>query len=168
MSMVDGTASPVRLLLVEDEPANRALVRAIVARASTRGIGDFDLVEAEDLVTARRLVASERFRAILLDVRLPDGSGLDLVPELTDGDDRPWVVVMSASVHIDEQVRAIGAGADLFVGKPIEPSELLEILGRAAGAAPARGSGSGPSITESEAHADPVEAGRSDESVVQR
>jgi FixJ family two-component response regulator len=39
-------------------------------------------------------------------------------------------------VHIDEQVRAMGAGADLFVGKPIETSELLEILGRAARAAP--------------------------------
>jgi DNA-binding response OmpR family regulator len=134
--MLGEIASPARLLLVEDEPANRALVRAIVARATARGLAEFDLVEAENLESARRLVASGPFKAILLDVRLPDGSGLDLVPELTDGADRPWVVVMSASVHIDEQVRARGAGADIFVGKPIETGDLLSILGRVASAGP--------------------------------
>ena len=136
MNSLEGMTSPARLLLVEDEPANRALVRAIVARATTRGVAEFDLSEAEDLESARRLVASGPYKAILLDVRLPDGSGLDLVPELIGGADRPWVVVMSASVHIDEQVRAKGAGADLFVGKPIETANLLSILGRVASAGP--------------------------------
>ena len=125
-------AAPVRLLLVEDEPANRALVRAIVARAATRGVADFELIEAEDLESARRILTAGRFRAVLLDVRLPDGSGLELLPALRDGADRPWIVVVSASVHIDEQVRAIGGGADLFMGKPIETAEFLEVLARIA------------------------------------
>lgn len=124
---------PIRVLLVEDEPANRALVRAIVRRATARGMGDFSLVEAETLAEAREQVASSPFSVILLDVRVPDGSGLDLLSEVRAlGPTRPWVIVLSASVRPDEQLRAMGAGSDLFLPKPVDARKLIDALGRAA------------------------------------
>ena len=80
----------------------------------------------------RAILADADVRAILLDVRLPDGSGLDLATEMRQRSDRPWIVVMSASVHPDDQRHAYAAGADLFLGKPIAPGRLTGVLQRIA------------------------------------
>ncbi len=117
------------LLLVEDESANRALVRAIAARGQRQGVGPFELVEATCLEEARTLFSKRRFRTVLLDVRLPDGSGLKLAEEIrARPGEQPWIIVMSASVHGADQQRAITAGADLFLGKPIKADHVISIL----------------------------------------
>jgi DNA-binding response OmpR family regulator len=68
---------------------------------------------------------------LLLDVRLPDGAGLDLAREIRDGaaPERPAIIVMSASVKPMERDAAISAGADHFLAKPFAAPALLELLG---------------------------------------
>ncbi len=111
---------------MEDEAPNRALLRAVVSRASDQMVRDAVVLEAHDLSTARALLAQGDIDLLLLDVRLPDGNGLDLAREMRDGVlARPTrVIVMSASVRPAEQDDAISAGADEFVSKPYDPKQL--------------------------------------------
>ena len=124
-----GDERPV-VLLVEDEAPNRALLRAVLARAQDGRLRDATLIEAPDLATARSVLASRWVTVVLLDVRLPDGNGLTLARELSSrpADERPRVLVLSASVLPSERDTALAAGADGFLGKPYRPAELASRL----------------------------------------
>lgn len=128
-----GGAVPSRgaavILHVEDEEPNRALLRAVFGRTFVEVVRDATLLEAPDLETARRLLEQEPVDLLLLDVRLPDGNGLDLARSLLDvGPRRPVVIVMSASVLPSERDTALSSGADYFLAKPYRPSELVSLV----------------------------------------
>ena len=107
------------VLVVEDEEPNRALLRAVLARASEGSLGRIVLLEAVDLAGARQILANRRVDLVLLDVRLPDGNGLSLIPNQGDRtDETPSFVVLSASVLPTERAVALAAGAADFLGKP--------------------------------------------------
>jgi CheY-like chemotaxis protein len=118
------------ILHVEDEAPNRALLRAVVTRASEPMVRDATLLEAGNLATARAMLSSESIDLVLLDVRLPDGNGLDLAREIRDSAlTRPAaVIVMSASVRSSEQAAALSAGADHFLAKPYDPQVLVALI----------------------------------------
>lgn len=121
---------PLRILLVEDEAMNRTLMRAVLTRASDPRIRLSSLVEAETIAEARERLARGAIDILLLDVRLPDGSGLDLARELVaTGQERPRIVILSASVLPAERAAAIEVGCDAFLGKPYRPADLLDLLG---------------------------------------
>lgn len=119
---------PLRILVVEDEPVNRALLRAVIGTATRLGGTEVD--EADTLAGARILVHDRDPDVLILDVRLPDGNGLELARELppqgTAG--RPRVVVMSASVLPPDREAALTAGGDAFLGKPFLPRDLIAVL----------------------------------------
>jgi two-component system KDP operon response regulator KdpE len=118
-----------RILLVEDEPANRVLLRAVLARAKEPSLREADLQEAGTLRAAREAMRDHAPELVVLDVRLPDGSGLDMARELASPDPmRPAVMILSASVLPGERDAALAAGADAFLGKPYAPSELLRVM----------------------------------------
>jgi len=125
-----GPTARLQVLLVEDEEANRALVRAILARSGEPQLRDLDLLEAGSLRAARALLAEHAIDIVLLDVRLPDGNGLELAAELmAHGEgERPKMIVMSASVLPAEQAAAIAAGCDAFLAKPFRSAQLTEAL----------------------------------------
>ncbi len=129
---MDERPAAFRVLLIEDEPANRALVRAIIARSTSPVVAGLVLLEAERLSEARAILAEGPVDLVLSDVRLPDGSGLDLVAELRadHSSGAPTVIIVSASVLPSEQEDAIGSGADAFLAKPFAPTDLIELLGR--------------------------------------
>jgi two-component system KDP operon response regulator KdpE len=125
------------VLVVEDEEPNRALLRAILARASDDRLGEIVLLEAGDLASAREVLAQRQVDLVLLDVRLPDGNGLSLIPSETERTgDTPSFVVLSASVLPTEKAVALAAGAADFLAKPYRPSDLIEAV---AEQLPARG-----------------------------
>lgn len=117
------------ILHVEDEAPNRALLQAVISRAADPDVREATIVDAPDLATARAVLASRAVDLVLLDVRLPDGNGLDLARAIRDGDGpRPPVIVMSASVLPDEQSAALATGARHFLSKPYAPAELVALV----------------------------------------
>ena len=130
--MIDG---PARLLLVEDEQPNRALLRAVLTRARDERLRRATVLEAGTLAVAREaLGGNDPIDLVLLDVRLPDGSGIDLAREITGTTEaRPKVLILSASVMPQQQAEAVAAGCDAFLAKPYRPPELLSVLGELLG-----------------------------------
>ena len=126
--MTDGPG--VAILHVEDEALNRALLRAVLQRSDDPRLRDADLVEAETIAEAQRVLSGRQMDLILLDVRLPDGDGLDLLRQVRSTDPDLGVVVMSASVLPEEREEALRAGCNAFVPKPYLASELLLVIGR--------------------------------------
>ncbi len=129
--MPDAAGRPV-ILYVEDEAPNRALLRAVVQRSGDPTVATSTILEAPDLATARQVLSSEPVDLVLLDVRLPDGNGLDLARDIRHGDDpRPEVIVMSASVLPSERDAALETGARAFLAKPYAPSDLIALVSKA-------------------------------------
>jgi len=133
------TAEPqpaaIQVLLVEDEAANRGLIRAMVARVPLPPDRRFELHEAATIAEARAILARITPAIVILDVRLPDGNGLDLATELCAAGRpaRPAVIVASASVLPAERDAAIERGADAFLGKPFGLGEFSEVVRRFVG-----------------------------------
>ena len=111
---------------------NRVLLREALRRAGDPRLRAMDVKEAGNLAAARTLLAAGPIDLVILDIRLPDGSGLDLAREMGAGEEagRPKVIVMSASVLPTERNAAMAAGCDAFIAKPFKMSELYETLGR--------------------------------------
>jgi len=129
-------APTATILYVEDEELNRTLLRAVLQRAPDPRLRSASLLEARTLGQARGILTEEAIDLVLLDVRLPDGSGLDLVREIKSLKPDLGVVVMSASVLPEEREEAVRAGCDAFVAKPYVPGELLATLQRVLSMAP--------------------------------
>ncbi len=118
-----------RLLLVEDNELNRALVRAILARTRDPQLEAAVLVEAVDLAKARAALAEQEFDVMLLDVHLPDGNGLTLARELGErAGPRPGIVALTAAALPREQTAALEAGCDAFLAKPYTSGDLVETI----------------------------------------
>ena len=123
---------PPDLLLVEDEPANRALIRAMLARSDRPVLRSVVVHEATTIAQARAMLAAVAVDVALLDVRLPDGSGLDLVAELlAAGGARPIRVgIVSASVLEADRASAMATGVSAFLAKPFDAAELCDLVER--------------------------------------
>ena len=120
------------VLVVEDEPGNGALLRAVLERSTTERLRDGDIVEAAKLAEARSSLRDQDFDVVILDVRLPDGSGLTLARDLAARRQSPdqRLIVMSASVLPAERAEALDTGCDAFLAKPFQPAQLTELLTR--------------------------------------
>jgi two-component system KDP operon response regulator KdpE len=128
------------VLVVEDEEPNRALLRAVLARATDERLRGLVLLEAPDLSRARAILDTNHVDLVLLDVRLPDGNGLSLIWEEADREGpSPRFVVLSASVLPGERAAALATGASAFLGKPYRPAELIEAVALALAASSADG-----------------------------
>ena len=80
--------------------------------------------EAGTLAAARHLWHVQPFDAVLLDLNLPDGSGLSALREARARGDRTPVLVLTARNRTEERVAGLDAGADDYLGKPFELSEV--------------------------------------------
>ncbi|MEO0322777.1 MAG: response regulator transcription factor [Myxococcota bacterium] len=122
-----------RLLVIEDD---RLLGEAL--RAELRGAG-WTVEWVRDVHGGRRR-APEAWDAILLDLGLPDGSGLDLLRELREAGSTVPIVVLTARVRGPDKVHALDLGADDYVTKPFWTDEVLArlraVIRRSAGEAP--------------------------------
>jgi two-component system, OmpR family, KDP operon response regulator KdpE len=120
----------LRILLVEDEALNRALVRAILARAADPVFRAAELLEAETLAAAREVLAAEQVDILLLDVHLPDGSGLTLAQELADdpAGHRPAMIALTAGIFPEQQAAAFAAGCATILSKPHTAAEFIAAL----------------------------------------
>lgn len=106
------------VLVIEDESAMR---RFLSAALTSHG---FKVIEAGTVAQAIALATEARPAAILLDLGLPDGDGLDLLRTIREWSTTP-VLVISARDREDDKVTALDAGADDYLTKPFGVSELL-------------------------------------------
>ncbi|QNP47114.1 winged helix-turn-helix domain-containing protein [Diaphorobacter aerolatus] len=111
---------PARLLLVEDDPA---IARTVIYTLEREGL---HINHSLLLGDARTLIAGTRFDALILDVGLPDGNGLELLRELRQHAQHAAMPVLVLSAHGEEIDRVLGLelGADDYVAKPFSPREL--------------------------------------------
>ncbi|WP_347301990.1 response regulator [Croceibacterium sp. TMG7-5b_MA50] len=105
------------LLVVDDEPAIRRLVRGALDRAGHAS------AEAANAAEALAAAARPGCELVLLDLGLPDRDGLELIP-LLKALDRA-VLVLTARDAVAEKVAALDLGADDYVTKPFDTDELL-------------------------------------------
>ena len=115
---------PIRILIVDDEP----LVRWALARMLTHY--GCVVVEREDASSSTQAVteSSEAFDVILLDYKLPDSRGLNLVATLKRLAPTSSVIMMSAHMSRDEVDEALRFGASAFVAKPFDLDAIWELI----------------------------------------
>jgi two-component system KDP operon response regulator KdpE len=113
--------SAERVLVVDDEPQ---VLRGITAALRAAG---YQVSGAETAAGALEAAALRPPDAVVLDLRLPDGSGVDVCRRLREWSQAP-VVVVSAVDEEDEKIAALDAGADDYVTKPYAVGELLARL----------------------------------------
>jgi two-component system response regulator AtoC len=109
-----------QVLIVEDEIVFAKAVKKQLQRAGYKS------EIAGDLATAREKFESQSPDLVLLDMRLPDGSGLDFLETIKKGNDsNTAVLVMSAYGELEDAVSAMKLGASDYLKKPVDLDELL-------------------------------------------
>lgn len=115
-------------LLVEDNAINAELARVLLEREG------FVVKEATTAAEALRHAWQFRPDLILMDIQLPDGDGLNVVRRLREAEEtrRTPIVALTAYAMTGDLDRAIGAGCDGYISKPIDTrtfgARLAEIL----------------------------------------
>ncbi len=110
-----------QVLVIEDEPGIRAVLRALLTAQGYR------CIEADTALRAEIAARSHKPDLLLVDLGLPDGDGLKVIRRV-----RAWspvpIVVLSARTMEEQKVAALDAGADDYVTKPFSGPELLARL----------------------------------------
>lgn len=112
-------ATMTRLLIVEDDTVLRKHLARLFAREG------YTVTTAASRAEALQKIAGARFEAMLLDVMLPDGDGLDLLASLTDVNRPARAVVMTAYTTPDNEARAARLDVDHLVRKPLDLHQIL-------------------------------------------
>jgi two-component system, OmpR family, response regulator len=118
----DTSRPSARCLLVDDDDEIRNSVSDFLARFQ------FDVLAAADGRTMRRMLASESVDVVVLDVMLPDESGLDLCQWVRRAKPEVPVIMLTALGDPGSRVVGLELGADDYLAKPFEPRELVARL----------------------------------------
>ena len=113
------------ILIVEDKESLRTMLRTTL---ESRG---YTADEAGDAYEARKRLQAIRYLVVLTDLKLPAGSGLDVLQAAREADAETPVVVMTAFGTVEEAVKAMKLGAADFLTKPVDTEHLLLLLDRA-------------------------------------
>src|SRR5215469_2757683 len=113
------------ILLVEDKPELRAMLRKALERA------DYAVEEAPDGIAAVDKIRARRYLLVLTDLKLPGSSGLDVLREARRVEPTLPVILVTAYGSVEEAVTAMKEGAFDFVQKPVDLDHLKLLLERA-------------------------------------
>jgi CheY-like chemotaxis protein len=113
-----------RVLIVDDEPMIRWMF------GETLRDWGYEVAEAGSAAEALAEMVAVAPNAILLDINLPDGSGLDLLRDIKGVQPSAAVVMVTANAIYENALDALRGGADDFLGKPVNLDELHYILDR--------------------------------------
>src|SRR5262245_56926578 len=115
-------SQPEQILIVDDD----RFIRMALGEALRSW--HYSTVEAATVEEARKIVAAEEPRVVLLDIDLPDGSGLDVLGEIKAESPDTIVVMITGSVDVPNTIAALRGGAYDFIGKPVKLEELQVTL----------------------------------------
>ena len=129
-----------RLLLVEDRESLRRMLAQALGREG------YEVVAVEDAPAATRAVGSGEFDLVLTDLRLPAGSGLEVLAASRPAPPQTPVVVLTAYGSVATAVEAMKLGAADFLEKPIELEALYRLVARLVGGAEAPAAFTAPGV----------------------
>jgi DNA-binding NtrC family response regulator len=113
-----------KILIVDDEPQLRQLLKTILEP-------DFNIIEAENGAALQKCLLQDPADVILLDLKLPDANGLDLLPIIKKAWPDTEVIVLTGEATFEAAVQATKRGAYHFINKPFDPQVLEVTLERA-------------------------------------
>lgn len=118
------------LLVVDDEPDLRTLYELTLLREG------YDVESAGSVEEALLHLKDRTYSAVITDMRLPDGSGLDLLAKLEQGGRREKAIVITAYGSAENAVEALKAGAYDYLTKPVDLRQFRAVVASALGRAP--------------------------------
>lgn len=113
-----------KILIAEDDLVSNLLLSALI-----RDLG-FTTVSAYTLGEMKQHLEENVFHMIFLDNKLPDGMGIDFIPEIRSRQTTTLIIVMSAENFEDNVKKAFALGADEFLPKPLSHVEIKRVLGK--------------------------------------
>ncbi|MEO6410595.1 MAG: sigma-54 dependent transcriptional regulator [Burkholderiaceae bacterium] len=125
-------ATPLRLLVVDDEPDLRTLYELTLLREG------YDVETAGTVDAAMACLKAQRYSAVITDMRLPDGTGLDLLRELEQTGRSEKAIVITAYGSAENAVEALKAGAYDYLTKPVDLKQFRAVVASALGRGGAR------------------------------
>ena len=108
----------MKILIVEDE---LALQEAIYGYLREEG---YDCEGVENFNDAQEKICLYIYDCVLIDVNLPDGNGLELIPLVKNRNTNTGIIIISAREKLDDRIRGLNSGADDYIVKPFHLSEL--------------------------------------------
>jgi putative two-component system response regulator len=118
-----GPARHERILIVDDEPANVRLLERILARENYSQVRS-----TYDARQVASLCREFRPDLVLLDLNMPHIDGFELMKELSAGESPTSTIVLSGDATAEARERALAEGADQFLPKPFDRTELLRMI----------------------------------------
>ncbi len=116
----------LRVLVVDDEPDARELLATVLGRCQADVIGVGSAAEAMDLLS--RLTPD----LIISDIEMPDEDGYRLIEQVRALDAERGrqipAIALTAHARIEDRLRALSAGFDTHIAKPVEPTELVTVI----------------------------------------
>ncbi|OCR35133.1 transcriptional regulator [Bacteroides fragilis] len=110
--------SPMKILIIEDEPSLRELIQRSLEKER------YVVEAAADFQSGLRKIEDYDYDCVLLDIMLPDGNGLNLLEQLKKMHKRENVIIISAKDSLDDKVLGLELGADDYLPKPFHLAEL--------------------------------------------
>lgn len=111
-----------RILYIEDHADTRELVTLLLAQKS------YEVISGSTIAIGVALAGAGDFDLYLLDSWLPDGSGLDLCQQIRQFDKTTPILFYSAAAYATDHALAMKCGAQAYLVKPSQPSELCDLV----------------------------------------
>lgn len=112
------------ILVVEDDPQSAALLKELLEDEG------HPVVLASTGAEGQRILGEPAISLVLLDLRLPDMNGMDLMRCIQQVEARPDIIIITAHASLESAVKAIENGAAGYVLKPIDPTHLRTLVDR--------------------------------------
>jgi len=116
--------NPPCILVVEDNPLNRQLVRDLLS------LGSYQVMEATTADEARQRLHARTPDLVLMDIQIPGGGGEALLQEIrrTPGTERLTVLALTAYTMQGDRERFLAQGFDGYIGKPIDTRQFCPLI----------------------------------------
>jgi two-component system, NtrC family, response regulator PilR len=128
--LTPNTQSQYSLLVIDDEPDLRTLYELTLLREG------YEVETAGSVEEALQMLKERSYSAVITDMRLPDGSGLDVLAYLEEGRRREKAIVITAYGSAENAVEALKSGAFDYLTKPVDLRQFRLVVASALGRAP--------------------------------
>ncbi len=113
------------VLIIEDDSTFAQIIEGFLTK------NNFEVTTVSNVAKALKLIAHEDFQLLLIDYRLPDGTGIDVLNHRRETGLTVPAIIMTSFNDVRTAVKAIQLGAADYITKPINPDELLMIISNA-------------------------------------